>query len=148
MVRTLAQSEVKNGYDIAGQGVSGSSSGGGGGGAPSVDYSTDEQLTRDKWIDDKPIYQKTISLTIDGGQNEIPHGISSLDYVVDIKGACHLSFGGGQRGFFPYAYPSTQNGYLSCSINDTNIVITSSAQSGVAPIGNSYITLFYTKTTD
>lgn len=145
-LRSLPFFKAKKGWQFAGGGLPSDSSGGGGGSG--INYSTEEQLTSATWVDGKPIYYKTVALNISGGMQDTAHGISNLGYVVDIRGACHVSFGSGKSGFFPYAYPETQGGWLSCSVSDTYITITSAGQSGVAPMGTSYVTIYYTKTTD
>lgn len=56
MVRTLAQSEVKSGYDIAGQGVLSSDSGG----ASRPDYIVGVEVDTGVKFKGKPLYRKTV----------------------------------------------------------------------------------------
>ena len=60
----------------------------GGGGASGINYSTDEQDTGLKWIDEKPIYQKTVttlSVEIAQANTFVSTGISAtgIDSLID-----------------------------------------------------------------
>ena len=57
----MAKAYVKHDYAVTGRDYVETEGGGGGGGG--VDYSTEEQDTGLKWIDDSSIYQKTIVYT-------------------------------------------------------------------------------------
>ena len=52
-----------------------------------TEYSTSEKIVG-SWIDGKPIYQKTINFGSlpNASDKSVAHGISSIGYVVDIKG--------------------------------------------------------------
>jgi hypothetical protein len=53
----------------------------------SLDYETTEQDTGTKWIDGRPIYQKTLSFGAVGtGEQTVPHGIAGLDVILDTEG--------------------------------------------------------------
>ena len=56
-----------------------------------IDYSTTEQDTGRKWIDGKPIYQKTFSLDITYGSSDVEKTISvpntsipNIDRIIDM----------------------------------------------------------------
>lgn len=109
----------------------------------SVDYSTTEQSTGQKWIDGKDIYVKTYEIAAlpNNTTARTPSGLTNLDKVVKIEG---MSYGNGTHNPLPFVSTSTQYS-IECWVDDSaNIVLTSSANystySGV-------VTLYYTKTT-
>ena len=53
-----------------------------------IDYSTEEQDTGLKWVDDKPVYQKTIALgALPEANQELgyDHGITDLETLIDMR---------------------------------------------------------------
>ena len=111
-------------------------SGGGG------DYSTEEQLTGKRWIDGKPIYQKTIIIDNPSSAVDAPyaHGISNFKHLIYSYAVYTRSDG------VEYAEPIfINNSYCrTCSVDSTNMIISAT--------GNVYtqvrVTIQYTKTTD
>ena len=108
-------------------------------------YSTEEQVVG-KWIDGKPIYQKTIYVGKLGNNTEISgaHNISNLDKIVHVTGVM-IS---GSTGFgYPLPYASGNTAY-SVYINTTATnVSVGTANNGWTNL-DAYVTLQYTKTTD
>lgn len=108
---------------------------------PKHTYSTTEQVVG-TWIDGKPIYE----VTIDCGyfQNTrnaqyFQHGISDLDFVIDLQGFFYASVASGNLPFF-----GTASDGISIWVEPTRIcTITQSDRSGF----HYYVTLRYTKTT-
>lgn len=108
------------------------------------EYSTDEKVVG-KWIDGKPIYEKTVSLgalSYDTNWHYISHGISNIDKVVELYGTAKSNDG------LYVAMPNYRSG-LSLGIL---LVANSSA---IAYMNNwitgqdwAYATIRYTKTTD
>ena len=127
-----------NGHQHANKG--GGSSGGGG-----VDYSTTEQDTGVKWIDGKPIYQKSFTRTnkIYGGGMTFDTGVSDMDTLINdewcIYGALNVS------------KPVTAEGYyIRCSHNGGGILTigASSLNFNASSDCTWTLTIYYTKTTD
>lgn len=103
-----------------------------------VDYSTTEQNTGLKWIDGKPIYQKTFDLTFTTNQLDVDLTALSVDSVVKIDGGVYDLSG----SFVPFGYENTVSAYTSTASNiHINNIYSSERQSGHA-------TIWYTKTTD
>lgn len=110
-----------------------------------LNYSTDEQLTGKKWIDNKPIYQKTLQFVA----NDTLVNIADLniDNVVDYKGLWRSSsntpypldtlalWGGQGSSYFSRLV-------FSDDISGVKIIV-----SGWT-FASGFITLYYTKTTD
>lgn len=118
-------------------------SGIGGGG---VNYSTTEQDTGLKWIDGKPIYQKTIvkNNTVYGDATRINTGIPDMDKLVDHK--CTLCFYDAQE-----TPPITDSGQSILVMHLGGGVILLGRSGINIPAASDrtwYLTLFYTKTTD
>ena len=110
-----------------------------------ADYSETEKVIG-KWIDGKPLYQKTISF---GGlpnatTKSVAHNISNLKKIVNFNG-----YATDNSNFIPipYIYQSSGNMVgIQIYANATNVVIrTMLNDSGFTEC---YITLKYTKTTD
>lgn len=120
-----------NGHQHATKG--GGSSGGGG-----MDYSTTEQVTGQKWIDGKPIYQKTFNLTFITNQLDVDLTALSVESVVKIDGGVYNLSG----SFVPFGYESAVSAYTSTASNIHINNIYSSDRT------NGYVTIQYTKTTD
>lgn len=115
-----------------------STKGGGGSSGGGVDYSTTEQNTGLKWIDGKPIYQKTFNLTFSSNFMTVDLTSLNIDNVVGIEGGVCDSSG----GFIPFGYESTVSAYTSSATNlSVNNNYFTNRTSGHA-------TIYYTKTTD
>lgn len=123
-----------------------STKGGGSSGGGGLDYSTTEQNTGLKWIDGKPIYQKTLQFVANDTLVNIAD--LSIDNVVDYKGLWRSTNNA------PYPLDTlalwgsqTSNSYFSRLVFSDDI-------SGVKVMVNGwtfasgFITLYYTKTTD
>lgn len=108
-------------------------------------YSTTEIDTGATWIDGKPIYKKTVdtgALPNTTGKN-IAHGIANFGDLVKIEG------GAIQPGvsWLPLPYSDiTTAGVVGVFLNNTNIYIF--AGNNRSNLTKSYVTLYYTKTTD
>lgn len=103
-----------------------------------VDYSTTEQNTGMKWIDGKPIYQKTFDLTFTTNQLDVDLTTLSVESVVKIDGGVHDLYG----SFVPFGYENTVSAYTSTASNiHINNIYSSERTSG-------HVTIYYTKTTD
>lgn len=113
-----------------------------------VNYSTDEQDTGLTWVDGKPVYQKTISGTMNPtSPTTIAHGISNFDELVSMEGSIERGSGTGTwLSITSTEHPSVASEQILKSVNSTNIIL---ADSG-SLFDNSkvYITVRYTKTTD
>jgi hypothetical protein len=120
---------------------SGEGSGGGG-----INYSTEEQDTGLKWIDGKPIYQKTISKnnTTYGNATRIDANVPDMDKLIDHK--CTFFFPDAQE-----APPLTDNGQAIqvMHLGGGRIML---GRNGLSIPADStrtwHLTLYYTKTTD
>ena len=106
-------------------------SGIGGGG---VDYSTAEQDTGIKWVDGKPIYQKTFLNIGNGAWVYIPQDIETL---IDKRGTF-------KKGVYRYGLDDSTK-VTSISIDTSTGVMIIDAN---VVMENCQITLWYTKTTD
>lgn len=107
-------------------------------------YSASEVKTKSKWIDNKPIYRKTIQVTLPSGTNTwtiiYSNAISNFDNVISLRGwfksdageFLNLPMGEGQW-FINLRLNS--DGSLACNRNGWNN-------------NTAYIILEYTKTTD
>lgn len=113
-------------------------------------YSTSEVKTSATWIDGKPIYKKTISTgALPQGGAITTTDISSLsvDTIVDYRGIAWTSSLKNFRAL-PFVGESMNN-MLRVDVNGgTTIRILSAANSEWGNYDNSYVTLWYTKTTD
>lgn len=123
-----------NGHLQATKGGGGSSGGGG------IDYSTTEQNTGLKWIDGKPIYQKTFNITPNSYAD-----ISTLniDSVVSADGMVKLH--GNYWDQLNIYAGSNYNAQFEIAVPDGRITTTVGSNWTADAI---YITLLYTKTTD
>ena len=110
---------------------------------PAYKYSTEEQDTGKKWINDKTIYQKTFVMGGLGLATTIkkPHNISNLDLVIGIQGVAKENSIGATINL-PHA--ADQQAYtVTVYADNTNVNIQTYAdQRGYS---QSYVTLWYTK---
>lgn len=111
-------------------------------------YSTEEVKTGETWIDGKPIYKKTIQFTTSAtGKHSIKHNISGLDTIIDGKGSSKSSLG--TFYIFPMSAAVDNVPAYSISIQDINTTyIYFFRGTSVTGTVTSYVTLYYTKTTD
>lgn len=138
----LSQAEKTNGtiYMVTDD-PSDSSSGGGGGG---VDYSTTEQDTGLKWVDGKPIYQKTYHIMESNEEEEKDYDISSdnVDTMIGCEAVVKSGVWGGNKMF---TVPRIGDGSYFISASATNTAISIKAKS--YKYTEAYVTLRYTKVT-
>ena len=110
---------------------------------PENNYSTDEQVVG-TWIDNKPIYQKTIqtNMPTTTTSTNYAHNISNINQIISIDGGAW----NGTTLLPINLSPTTSGGQLRVSADKTNITV----QFGTAPSNtyNGYWTVKYTKTTD
>lgn len=113
-------------------------------GVSPIDYSTTEQDTGRKWIDGKPVYQKTLVSSFSGMLQheqwivlESIAGVSDILDILDIKVTLKDTYGGNN-------YAAFHSGALFRIVSD-NLQIFSFNDWGVS---NVIVTIQYTKTTD
>lgn len=101
-----------------------------------------EDITTDVWVDGKVVFRKVIptGTLAAGATNTIPHGITTIETLVDIR--VMVTNGTNQR-FLGYATPTAANA-ASVDVNTTNVVIVTGAGFGAGFSG--YICMQYTKT--
>lgn len=141
-MRIMPFMKRKKGVQFAGFGLD---TGGGG----SVNFSTDEQITTQKWIDGKPIYVKTFVDT-NGSSPTVITGVSNVDTVVDYTAYQHRRYGDFEGYFLTGSQISTSayvNLVLEKMSNNTLRYETYANEGGWVFIKN-VVTVYYTKTTD
>lgn len=104
-----------------------------------LDYSTTEKNTGMKWIDGKPIYQKTITFTnITISKTGVKIGeIETIDNIIEAQG--HVIENGGMV----YGIPDLD---LRWYVNNTDVLLLCYYASSWN-IDSGYLTIKYTKTT-
>ncbi len=122
-----------NGHLQSTKGGGGSSGGGG------IDYSTTEQDTGLKWVDDKPIYQKTFNTSIN---SSIDITALNIDNITEYKGMWRAT-NGSQYGLDCFAYAEYKSRMI---FNASNTSMYLSVEGWTFASG--FVTIFYTKTTD
>lgn len=109
-------------------------------------YSTLEQIVG-RWIDGKPMYQKTLSFTnLTGAINDVPTGITNIEKVCYMEGICLQNNANGSYRALPYAIPSTYTDSIGFVFNKNDATI--EFRLGGNTYSELYITIRYTKTTD
>lgn len=121
-------------------------------------YSTDEKIVG-RWIDGKPLYQKTLSGVIPNGINidqdlEISTSDLDIEQCINIS-HCHDGSGGNSAimvGSAGYMYPTPTASLMVWfnGGNDSKIIVRRKENSATGLGGGStiYVTIEYTKTTD
>ena len=106
-------------------------------------YSTSEQIVG-KWIDGKPIYQKTLTCALGNATTvNTPHNISNLDSVINIFG--YGKDASGNSFPVPYAPVGNVSWGVQVYVSLINVIcVTAQNWSG----STIKVTLQYTKTTD
>ena len=107
-------------------------------------YSTTEQKTGGTWINGKPIYKKTVSTGTmpNRTRKQVAHGISNLDFIISMSGSAY-----GNSTYLPIPYvDTTAANSLGIYASSTDIIIFTSQDTSY--LTTSYVTLYYTKTTD
>jgi phage minor structural protein len=109
-------------------------------------YSTSEQIVG-RWIDGKPLYQKTLSFTnLTGMINDVPTGISNIEKVCYMEGICLQNNASGSYRALPYAIPSGYTDSIGFVFEKDDAGI--DFRLGENTYSEIYITIRYTKTTD
>ena len=111
--------------------------------ADGLSYSTDEVKTGGKWIDVKPIYRKTISCGAlpNNTAKNVAHGIENLGIVVSANGTAADNNTG-----VSIPIPYTSSNFIGFYITKTNITIFTVHDD--TSYTDTYVTIYYTKTTD
>ena len=111
---------------------------------PEIDYSTEERLTGRRWIDGKPIYQKSFDEQVNSSASDwVSNGDLSdlnIDNFLNILGTVLYTDG----KIFPI-----NSGYLSMAYNpSTKSMLVTQTSMGSNYTWNVKYTILYTKTTD
>lgn len=112
-----------------------------------VNYSTSELDTGGTWIDGKKIYKKTFSmgaLPSSGGSTTKSLSGTTFDTIIDIKGIAYNSTAGNYR-LLPFVGVNLDDMLRMDVQNNNTIRIISSSNGQWSGYNNSYITLYYTK---
>ena len=108
-----------------------------------IDYSTSEQDTGRKWIDGKPIYQKSyLKSSVGEFTNELP---SNVDTVINSEAILQYTASNNVKVITPI-YMQTSGDYFNFVFVDSTLAIRN-ATTGMNNIKIA-ITIYYTKTTD
>lgn len=107
-------------------------------------YSTTEQKTGGTWVNGKPIYKKTVDVGTmpNNTRKQVAHGISNLDFIISMSGS---AYGNGTYLPIPYTDTASANG-LGLYASSTDLILFTSAN--LSYLTTSYVTIWYTKTTD
>lgn len=108
-------------------------------------YSTTEKVVG-MWTDGRPLYQKTINFGAlpNATEKNVAHGISNLNYIVDLYGIAYQS-SNGKYQYLNRSSISTSDETIVLNATTTNVtIVTARDRSGFT----AYITIRYTKTTD
>lgn len=111
-----------------------------------IKYSTTEQVVGE-WIDGKPLYSKTVNFGAlpNKSTKEVAHNISDLDAIVAVKGIAFLN---DNSTFYPLPYTSPDALGDNILLIVTKTLIRIMTGYNRSNLTNSYITVYYTKTTD
>lgn len=98
-----------------------------------------------KWINGKPLYRKTISCGAlpNNTSMTVNHNISNLNVVVAVNAIAERM---SDKNTIILPFVNTANTIAYISFNATQITIITNAD--LSPYDNSYVTIYYTKTTD
>lgn len=132
----------KNGVQFAGVGLDIGSGG-------SFNFSTDEQVTTQKWIDGKPIYVKTFVDT-NGSSPTVITGVSNVDTVVEYTAYQHRRYGDFE-GFFLTGSQTSSSAYVNLvleKMSDNTLRYETYVNEGGWVFIKNVVTVYYTKTTD
>jgi len=109
-----------------------------------LDYASAEQTSPAAWMDDKPIYRKTVACTLPNANTTTnAHSASDVETIVKLEG--RYIDGSSYTHPLPRA-ATTDNDNIEVYANTTNIYL----KSGGNHSGGSgcYVDIYYTKTTD
>ena len=98
-----------------------------------------------KWINNKPLYRKTISCGALPNNTllEVNHGISNLNNVIAVNAIAERM---SDKNTIILPFVNIANSMAYISLNATKISITTNVD--LSPYDNTYVTIYYTKTTD
>ena len=106
-------------------------------------YSTSEQRVG-TWVNGKPVYKKTIDTGTmpNKTRKQVAHGISNLGFIISMSGSAY-----GNSTYLPIPYADTTSANsLGLYASTTDIILFTSQN--MSYLTTSYVTLYYTKTTD
>ena len=110
-----------------------------------LDYSLAEQDTGAKWVDGSTIYKKTINFGALPNNNtkDVAHGINNLGWLIKIEGMAKRT-GDGTLFPIPFTSKNSSSNCVEITANSTYIRL----ETGIdrTNLTESYITLYYTKT--
>ncbi len=110
------------------------------------DYSTEEVDTQRKWIDGSPIYKKTVACGVlpNAAIKTVAHGITGINRIIKMEGYAYRS--SPNTLWVNLNWPSTSSAAASIAIGAdlTNISIFTGTNR--TEYAESYVTLYYTKT--
>lgn len=111
---------------------------------PEFDYSTSEINTGARWINGSYIYKKTISTGAlpNAGETNTPHSITNLSKVIKMEGYAYRSTDG-KFIPLPFAGIASYNTTVDMSVVSGNIRLY--VATDMSAFGESYVTLYYTK---
>jgi hypothetical protein len=127
----------------------------GAGGGGGTGWSTDEVDTGLTWIDDRPVYKKTIDCgDLTGGSNKATaHGISNFEGLVGIEGGMEDTRTGNDKTYYPipFASPSANIG-VQVQVTPVNVNVFAGSywnrSTAATTLNNCIITLYYVKTAE
>lgn len=109
----------------------------------SATYSTEEKVIG-KWIDNKPLYRKVISIgTVSTTEVATPTGITNIKEVIDLKGGGTMTAG----QFLKWGFENS-GGFCSCYYELSSNKVKSIVSTTNYKLKQAYAILEYTKTTD
>ena len=105
------------------------------------DYSAEETDTGRKWVDNKIIYQKTVSIgqLPAGGNKSVAHNTAGIDRIVGFYGTAVES--GNTTISLPFIHESVNGIKLTVDKANVNIGVSRNW----SQFGNGYVTILYTK---
>ena len=109
----------------------------------SDNYSASEQRVG-TWINGKPVYKKTIDTGAmpNKTRKQVAHGISNLGFIISMSGAAY-----GNNTYIPIPYADTTSANsLGIYASSTELILFTGQNASY--LTTSYVTLYYTKTTD
>lgn len=107
-------------------------------------YSTTEQKTPYTWTNGKPVYKKTVNTGAmpNNARKLVAHGISNLGFIISMSGAAY-----GSNTFVPIPFADvTAASVIGLYASTTDLIIYTGVNASY--LKTSYVTLYYTKTTD
>ena len=105
------------------------------------EYSTNERIVG-KWVDGRPVYEKTLNVGTIGSGTTFAHGITNLDWIIDYS-AFGL-YAGESKLVSPANGSSSSIGFVISTWDSTNITFTKGNLS--YNLSDCYCTIRYIKT--